>query len=739
MRKEDLEILKSASEVLKSEFIGIDNIIDNVIEYITPWYVTPELLSRPTVISLWGMTGTGKTSLVNRLLQLLNKENVISIDCGGTTSQTNSYDNETLFDKIDDNPSDDAADADLFSGRKKVEDLVFILDEFQLFKTIDESGKELDRSSLNREIWELIDTGTVPVNSGDWEIKKFNKYIKDIKLLSEQFPNVEIENFKIKNYKDLEEILDFNGGCISTVFGVNSRYRYSDYCEDPSENTYFFDRNKNNTNEEKELATNRIISSLFLRLIRVIGKESDQSRDFCIELRNAKNLKEFYDVLKLFKKRQKIATLDCSKSLIFVIGNLDEAFYGTHSELNPDISADRLHDLTSSVTVNNIKESLLKRFRAEQVSRLGNSILIYPTLSSDSFKAIINKTVFNIFENVPEGVSFTASDNIIDLLYFEGVYPALGVRPVVSTINNILVPILSSVISKYDCGDFIISTDTDNFKRDSINIVVKNSLDQKVIFEKTIDLTLGSLRSVNGERNKESSISVKAVHEAGHALASYVCTGKSPIQVNCISVNGGGFTEIEAKKYSDILTIGELKHDLIITLAGYLAEVIFINDDNLRSLGASSDLDRAWSMISDAYYNCGLKSCAKMTDPRVSTNSSGVPTGFSENEEGSAICGNERSMSTKILRSADSGKSMNNIESFYHQAVESCIEILNRHKPVIAEISLFLMDNGTMNKEEFESVVSKHKVACNIPVSSINKRVRGMIEDVLDENEEEDD
>ena len=49
------------------------------------------------------------------------------------------------------------------------------------------------------------------------------------------------------------------------------------------------------------------------------------------------------------------------------------------------------------------------------------------------------------------------------------------------------------------------------------------------------------------------------------------------------------------------------------------------------------------------------------------------------------------------------------------------------------------MDNGTMNKEEFESVVSKHKVACNSHISSINKRVREMIEDVLDENEEEDD
>src|SRR5690606_19938081 len=50
-------------------------------------------------------------------------------------------------------------------------------------------------------------------------------------------------------------------------------------------------------------------------------------------------------------------TLDLSKSLIFVLGNLDEA-YGMSRNLNPDISADEFHEATSRITIADIKRAL---------------------------------------------------------------------------------------------------------------------------------------------------------------------------------------------------------------------------------------------------------------------------------------------------------------------------------------------------------------------------------------------
>jgi cell division protease FtsH len=70
--KTKIETLEKVKSTLKSEFIGLDEIIDKIITAITPWYVTPEVIQRPIVVSLWGMTGTGKTSVISRLIELLD-------------------------------------------------------------------------------------------------------------------------------------------------------------------------------------------------------------------------------------------------------------------------------------------------------------------------------------------------------------------------------------------------------------------------------------------------------------------------------------------------------------------------------------------------------------------------------------------------------------------------------------------------------------------------------------------
>ena len=84
---EKIKALEEAKLKLKSEFIGIDNIIDQIIENITPWYVTPEILEKPVVVSLWGLTGTGKTSVIRKLINYLDlSDKSIFFDCGQETN-----------------------------------------------------------------------------------------------------------------------------------------------------------------------------------------------------------------------------------------------------------------------------------------------------------------------------------------------------------------------------------------------------------------------------------------------------------------------------------------------------------------------------------------------------------------------------------------------------------------------------------------------------------------------------
>ena len=137
LKSERIKRLKVAKEILKSEFIGLDNIIDEIIKDISPWYITPEVIERPVVISLFGMSGTGKTSIVRRLTSLLGLTGkTVSFDCGEESNDSNSM---TLADKIVDSFGlscyDDSSNSSLDN---MIREAVFVFDEFQYARTISE-------------------------------------------------------------------------------------------------------------------------------------------------------------------------------------------------------------------------------------------------------------------------------------------------------------------------------------------------------------------------------------------------------------------------------------------------------------------------------------------------------------------------------------------------------------------------------------------------------------------------
>lgn len=67
------------SEKLKKEFVGIDNVIDRTVKIMEPWMIIPDAQNRPTIGCLWGMTGTGKTSMVRKIAEILDIP-IIQID-----------------------------------------------------------------------------------------------------------------------------------------------------------------------------------------------------------------------------------------------------------------------------------------------------------------------------------------------------------------------------------------------------------------------------------------------------------------------------------------------------------------------------------------------------------------------------------------------------------------------------------------------------------------------------------
>jgi cell division protease FtsH len=58
LKKKD-ETLLMVKDELKKQFIGIDDVIDQVINAVRVWYLMPELMTRPLIVNLWGLTGSG--------------------------------------------------------------------------------------------------------------------------------------------------------------------------------------------------------------------------------------------------------------------------------------------------------------------------------------------------------------------------------------------------------------------------------------------------------------------------------------------------------------------------------------------------------------------------------------------------------------------------------------------------------------------------------------------------------
>ena len=74
---------------LKKDFIGLDEVIDQIIESIKVWYIFPELQIRPTIVCLWGLTGVGKTDLVRKMVSYLRmQDRFMEIEMEGNDSSS---------------------------------------------------------------------------------------------------------------------------------------------------------------------------------------------------------------------------------------------------------------------------------------------------------------------------------------------------------------------------------------------------------------------------------------------------------------------------------------------------------------------------------------------------------------------------------------------------------------------------------------------------------------------------
>jgi Peptidase family M41/ATPase family associated with various cellular activities (AAA) len=580
--------LNEVKQKLKNDFIGIDRIIDDLLDYIQVWYFMPDLLERPIIINLWGMTGVGKTDLIRKMVKYLDfQDRFAEVELSNIDSTSW---RSSVSDILERNEINDGKPA------------IVLFDEIQRFNTVDNEGKPLPQTKYT-DFWELLSDG---------RLSKKEKTDLDYYLGNMIFNNKEIQRKKLKG----EEV-------------------------DDNPTVGFWE-----AQQMKKM----------LGLGADLGEIADITQRDMIEMITTE------------KKKKKIyEPINHSQTLIIISGNLDEAFDMSKQTSEADIDADIFHAYTQKITMVDIKNALSKKFRPEQVARFGNIHLIYTSLTKANFEKLIAREIEKIVEKTYKKtkIKLTTDTSLNELIYRNGVFPVQGVRPVFSSV----IDILESNLSKY-----LFSALKQKAKNIDIKYDKSKSVIMTIIGKETSSFPfVGRIDKIR-ESNLKDTVANISVHEAGHAVVYMALFGLVPLQLKSkvASSYAGGFTFPHQIHETRENILKKIK----IFLAGGLAEEVMFGKPN-ASVGRSNDREQVTSLAVDFVRRYGF-------DDEFAANYV-LEFAYAMNKD---------------ITDAD-------IEKMIAKLSAETQEILSEHKPLLHHLSIELALKGSLDAPEINVIAQK--------------------------------
>lgn len=582
--------LEAARELLHATFVGIDEVIDQLCDAISVWYLMPEVLSRPVIVNLWGMTGVGKTDLVRQLVKALQmQERFVEIELSNT-------DAEVPYSSV----ADRLSDAGILDGRPAI----LLVDEIQRFRTLTPSGDPVTQTRFS-DFWELLSDGRLS--------RKVNP---DLEWMIASMRGEDAQRARRTDEPAPDRIGLWRARNLQRTLGIPAALDGMD-----------------------ELSFGAAVAML------------EQARA-------DKRLHE---------------PLDCTRHLIIVSGNLDEAFTMAGHTAEADVDADIFAAHTARVSMVDIKRALRRRFTPEQVARLGNVHVIYRSLTRADFTTLIEREIARLTDAalLNFAVSIQVTPAVRELVYRNGVFPVQGVRPVLSSVGDIVGTQVGQLLfHALAAGAEHAELDYDESAGELIGTVGSSVL--RIPYAGRLDLI----------RNQASAdqVACVAVHEAGHALAYGVLFGLAPLQVVVRAVGDGheGFTHRH-----DTTHTRDSSLDLaVVALAGGLAEELVFGRGH-ASIGRAADRARATELVLDSVRRYGFSRWAM----------------------------------TYILEqdyATDSRVADPTAEDLMQQLVTRTEGLLVTHREALVELATDLAAQGSLTPDQVASVLGRHGIAISM-------------------------
>jgi cell division protease FtsH len=431
--------LADLSVYLKSRFVGLDRVIDELISKIKIWWCYPEYLFRPTIISLYGLTGTGKTELVHQIVKFLNLENEFcNLDLGNST-QNNSI--TYILSR---------------AGIDYTTQGILLVDEIQKYNAGSvEYYSQQGTTNPFSGFWSLLSNGRI---LGVIDI--ISKIEATMNILQSQTYRQEQSILEIR--KNIEEqnarALSANPNAQTIPFSPNQFQKPTkgmsippsmiyEYVDDAEDITMVWNLKQWYQGWDETQKDAQYINQL-------IGEKS-QVENLCSTLNDdiaLYYLRWKYQKFMRIKDTLSDDDFTYKKLLIIINGNLDKLFIP-----NTPILEQKSEDICAhikKITVSDIRNELFRIFKPEQVSRFGSNFIIMPGLTDENYEKVIalelqkfnavsvEKYNLNVLQYVTPGMLF-------DKIKERGFFPAQGVRPIVSAVGAIMGEILPEILVKH--------------------------------------------------------------------------------------------------------------------------------------------------------------------------------------------------------------------------------------------------------------------------------------------------
>jgi cell division protease FtsH len=297
------------------------------------------------------------------------------------------------------------------------------------------------------------------------------------------------------------------------------------------------------------------------------------------------------------------------------------------------------------------------------------------------------------------GIDLSIDKSVNDLIYRNGVFPVQGVRPVFSSVIDILEANLSKFFYTALMGRHT-------------NIEVQYDQTHSKILatigtEKVEIPYIGRIDKIR-EDNVQDTVASISVHECGHAVAYMVLMGLAPLQLKSKIANSyaGGFTFPHQ--------IHETKENLIkkikIYLAGGIAEEMIFGKQH-ASVGRSHDRETATQFALDFVRRYG----------------------FDDEFQATYTMDAYPYMMDKSITDTD-------VEKMMTRLVSETKELLSNHLTLLKHLSIELSIRGTMNPTQVAKVAEKYALPVLIKeegfliISNFDEKLKSLAEIEIIEN-----